>query len=56
MKKEIIELLLKFEPVNYARLYRFLAFDKRAEPFSCYAQYIDGSMTLKKNTFPRLDI
>lgn len=52
MKNEIIELLLKFEQVNYSRLYKFLAFDKRTEPFSCYSQYIDGSMTLKKKCFP----
>ena len=53
MKKEIIALLLRFDRVNYHRLYLFLSFDKRVEPFTCYCSSVDVAITLKNKEYPR---
>ena len=53
MEDEIIDLLLKFQEINYHQLYLFLSYDKRVIPFSGYAQYVDTAITLKQLRYPK---
>ena len=47
MKNQIINLLLKFNEINYDRLYEFLTFNKKVSQFRGMANQIDCIFTFK---------